>query len=65
MHTKDQRIKLLKMENDPDPIPVGTLGTILAVTELPMWKETQLVVKWDNGRTLSVILPKDVVEIVS
>lgn len=54
------RIELVSMTDDPDPIKPGTLGTIESVFE---WNkiETQLSVRWDNGRTLGVCLPMDVV----
>ncbi len=52
------------MPDDPDPIPFGTAGTIQWVTELhfgPAGKDKhyQYGVKWDNGRTLSVVTPPD------
>lgn len=53
------RVKLVKMGNDPDPIPVGTEGEVTHVQYIPSFKETQIGVHWDNGRTLSVILPQD------
>ncbi|NDD52269.1 DUF4314 domain-containing protein [bacterium] len=59
------RIQLLSMPNDPNPIPVGTLGTVVMVTPLHFKeKETQVLVKWDNGRNLSCICPPDVFSLV-
>jgi len=60
------RIRLIDMPNDPDPIPTGTEGTIEAVTDLNFRDkpEYQLIVKWDNGRRLSCICPPDLVELV-
>jgi hypothetical protein len=55
---KDDRIEMISMQNDPDPIPPGTKGTVQYVGPTP-WNETQVGVKWDNGRTLSVLLPHD------
>lgn len=55
------RIKLLSMGNDPDPIPYGTLGTVQRVVDLS-WggkNEWQVQVDWDNGRTLSLVCPPD------
>jgi len=40
------------MPNDPDPIPVGTAGTVNAVIGGPFG---QIQVTWDNGRTLALI----------
>jgi hypothetical protein len=61
------RIRLLDMPNDPDPVPAGTEGVVKMVTDIGFRqkKEIQLVVKWDNGRSLSCICPPDLVEIVS
>jgi hypothetical protein len=61
------RIRLLDMPNDPDPVPAGTEGVVKMVTDIGLRqkKEIQLVVKWDNGRNLSCICPPDLVEIVS
>lgn len=60
------RIRLIHMPNDPDPIPAGTEGEVLAVTELNFRDnpETQFIVKWDNGRSLSCICPPDILQVV-
>ena len=56
------RIRLLSMPDDPDPIPVGSTGTIEAVTEGPLG---QIHVKWDDsGRTLSLVPGVDRFEII-
>jgi hypothetical protein len=58
-----QRIELLAMPDDPDPIPVGSQGTIDYVTgphhtaHEPPWY--QIGVAWDNGRTLALCTTKD------
>ena len=54
------RIRLLEMPDDPNPVPVGTEGTVTGVDS-----EASLLVKWDNGRSLSVIHLVDRVEILS
>ncbi len=49
MHTrlkKGDRIRLVSMPQDPDPIPVGSLGTVVEVHEHRDW--TQVDVDWDN-----------------
>jgi hypothetical protein len=59
---KGERIKLLSMPDDPDPIPGGTCGTIKAVLPQPDW--VQYIVAWDaphSHRTLSVSVPPDVI----
>jgi hypothetical protein len=52
-----KRIKLIFME-DAHPIPPNTLGTIIHVDDVNNYH-----VKWDNGRTLSVIPDEDKFEI--
>ena len=54
-----RRIKMIKMD-DPYPIPPGTEGVIHNVDDL-----NQYVVKWDDGRTLSVIPEVDQFEILN
>ena len=56
------RIRLFHMPEDPDPIPVGSLGTVLAVHHHPGW--TQVEVEWDNGRSLMLTIPDDLIEIL-
>jgi hypothetical protein len=57
------RIRLVSMPNDPDPIPAGSLGTVRSVHEHGDW--SQVDVAWDNGRQLMLCLPGDVVAVVS
>ena len=56
-----KRIMLTRMEDDPNPIPEGSTGTVLEVVQAaygrPHWY--QVWVKWDNGRSLNLICPHD------
>ena len=62
METKPgDRIKLISMASDPDPIPVGSTGTVLAVTEGLL---AQIQVKWDCHRSLSLIPGVDIFEVI-
>ena len=54
-----RRIKMIFME-DPYPITPGMEGVIHNVDDL-----NQYIVKWDNGRTLSVIPEVDQFEILN
>jgi len=56
------RIRLILMADDPDPIPTGTLGTVREIRPNHGW--TQVEVDWDNGRQLMLTLPEDHVEIL-
>lgn len=57
------RIELLAMPDDPDPIPVGTKGTVDYVSDPIHFRGeapwVQIGVKWDNGRTLALVSRKD------
>jgi hypothetical protein len=59
---KGDRIRLVSMPQDPDPIPVGSLGTVVVIHAHLDW--TQVEVDWDNGRCLMLTLPDDCVSIV-
>ncbi len=54
------RIRLISMTDDPDPIPAGTTGTVAGVYPQNGW--TQVDVDWDSGRSLMLTMPPDVVE---
>ena len=56
------RIRLVKMEQDPHPIPVGTTGIVTTVQWFPEW--TQVHVKWDIQRSLMLSIPPDEVEVL-
>lgn len=54
--TPGDRIELIEMPFDPDPIPRGEQGTVTSVNEM------QIGVKWDCGRTLSLVPGVDTYE---
>jgi hypothetical protein len=54
------RIRLILMADDPDPVPVGTSGTVAGVYPHGDW--TQVDVDWDTGRSLMLSIPPDQVE---
>lgn len=50
-----KRIRMIEMSNDPNPIRWGARGTCTGVDDAG-----QLLMDWDNGRTLSIIPGIDV-----
>ena len=58
-----EKIELIAMPNDPNPIPSGTKGSVESVTNIGHG-EYQIGVKWENGRTLMLILPHDKIRIL-
>lgn len=58
-------VEMVDMPDDPDPIPQGTKGEVQSVTTVQIVPSfTQVGVKWENGRTLSVIIPPDTIRVV-
>jgi hypothetical protein len=55
------RIRLLSMSDDPDPIPAGATGTVLSVTTGPYGL---VEVDWDCGRSLALIPWVDRFEVI-
>jgi hypothetical protein len=54
------RIELIHMPNDPDPIPAGTQGVVTDInfrsdTDQTAKLRDQISVEWDNGRSLMLI----------
>jgi hypothetical protein len=54
------RVRLIRMPSDPDPIAPGTEGTVCG--RITAW---QIDVEWDGDRTLMLIPDIDEWEIVS
>lgn len=52
-----QRIQLVSMPNDPNPVPTGTKGMVRSVNTFQ--GRTQVAVAWDNGRSLALAVPPD------
>ena len=57
------RIRLVSMLDDPDPIPAGTQGVVTEIHIHSSW--SQIEVSWETGRMLMVVSPPDQFEIVS
>ncbi len=55
---KGDRLKLVQMGKDPCPIEPGAEGTVIIP---PVWFQDnwQVCVKWDNGRSLNLVIPPD------
>lgn len=53
------RIRLLNMPDDPNPVPAGSCGTVMAVDDAG-----QLLMQWDNGRSLSLLPGVDSFEVI-
>ena len=60
--TIGDHIRLIEMPNDPDPIPAGSEGVVVDVTEGPL---AQIVVEWIGViRSLSLVPGVDRFEII-
>lgn len=53
-----RRVKCIQMD-DPYPVPSGTEGTIEFIDDMG-----NIHVKWDNGRTLSLVPESDTYEVL-
>ena len=58
------RIKLITMKNDPNPIPPNSTGTVTGINTVYLFGEDHLNVEWDNGRTLSLLVGTDEFEVI-
>ncbi|NDE15113.1 DUF4314 domain-containing protein [bacterium] len=62
-YQKGDRVRLVRMGDDPDPVAPGTEGVVVHTADLYFPGERpqmQVSVNWDNGRSLSCIVPPDV-----
>jgi hypothetical protein len=64
---RGDRIRLVAMQDDPNPIQVGQTGTVASVSRHGSGDDAwfQVDVSWDNGRTLMLVSPPDVFEIIA
>ena len=60
------RIRLIVMTDDPDPIPPDTTGTVTSVKTHGSGRDAwvQVEVDWDNGRKLMLSIPPDRFELL-
>ena len=60
------RIKMVSQPQDPNPVEPGTVGTVTGITRVGSFGDgfVQYKVKWDNGRTLAVVVPPDEVDVL-
>lgn len=59
------RVRLILMPDDPSPLDPGEEGVVGHVQEdLFGDRRDQVSVKWDSGRTLSLVVPPDSVQVV-
>lgn len=62
---KNDRIELISMPDDPNPIPSGTRGTVKDVQYVPYFNFYQVTVEWDNGSSLMLSMPPDLVRVLN
>ena len=53
-YPKGTRFELIRMGDDPRPVPPGTRGTVVYVDDMG-----QVGMRWDNGQSLSLIPGED------
>lgn len=58
------RIRLVAMPDDLCPIEPGAEGTVDRIGHTFPDGSTQIVVTWDNGRTLMLVHPIDTFEVI-
>lgn len=47
--SKGSRVEITGLMNDPDPLPVGSRGTVVGGNGSQIW------VRWDSGRSLMLL----------
>ena len=57
-YPKGARVELIKMDDIQAP-PIGTKGTVVGVDDIG-----SIMVSWDNGSSLNVVLGEDVVKVI-
>lgn len=58
-YPKGTRIELILMDDAQSP-PIGTKGTVRGVDDIG-----SILVSWDNGSSLNVILPEDRIKVIN
>ena len=64
-----KRIRLLAMPDDPNPLPIGSTGTVTGTNPVIAFgggfeNFMQIFVEWDNGRTIILSVPPDRFEVL-
>ena len=59
-YPKGTMIRLVQMRDDPFPVPGGTVGEVTYVDD-----GGNIHMRWQNGRSLSLIESVDVFEVIS
>ena len=57
-YPKGTRVELVKMDDVQAP-PIGTKGTVVGVDDIG-----SIMISWDNGSSLNVVLGEDVVKVI-
>jgi hypothetical protein len=56
------RIRLDAMADDPAPVPAGSTGRVVDVFDRGSW--VQVIVHWDNGRSVALAVPPDRITVI-
>ncbi|WP_113408509.1 DUF4314 domain-containing protein [Rhizobium sp. CNPSo 4062] len=61
------KVKLIHMPNDPNPVTRGSLGVITHISEAYPDEDVPLtyVVRWENGRTHNILVGIDEFELLN